>query len=654
MGNRQPKRKQVSQYRMKNPWIKEAFWWQAPLGVKKDETPEIDVAQLVTSTTQDVLKRQRYLYERDKRHLWAFMNTLQRGLGPHSYSHRNDGPPKFTYNLLQDVIDSLTAHFAVKQTRPQIVTDNGDPSLQRRARLMQMAVDGIFYETDYYEQHARAIFDGSIFDFGDIHHMQVKTKDGLRPGMERGCPWEIIVDEVEAFYGHVRNLGVHRLMAADHLAELDYKGSVWEGVTEHLAGAIRLREDDADTDSSKQHMVSVVEFWHPDAEYGTDTGRHYIGISNWKAVYEPWKDPIPHEFFRWMRHVPIGWRGQGMVERLYGLNDKLGNNVDRTQKTQELSSVKIAIKKGSEISKNSLTNEDYAILEYLGDAPPVAIEMGMIPTEWLTIQDRYIGWGKNLAGVSEMMSHAEKPAGITAASALEDLNDVQSARLANAEKASDDFVIRNAKQLIRNCDEINRKMGGKFEVMCQGPSGIKAVRWADVRVDEADYRLKVYAANLLPTQPSAKLQRATELTQQIPEMRPFIIDLLDFPDVSRTTRMLAAPAVLLQQKLQQILETDKAGVNCACDPSWDQDLAVSVCTKMIALAEVDDVDEERIERLRRFRKSCLENKKAEAAAMQPQANVNAPNTAAGPGQPMPLAAPTAAPAPVSAQPGMVQ
>ena len=650
MGNRQPSKKKVSQYRLKTPWQPESFWWQSPLEPKKGETPDLDIAQLVTATTQDVLKRQRYLYERDKRHLWSFLNTLQRGLGPHSYSHRNDGPPKFSYNLLQDVVDALTAHFAVKTTRPQITTDNGDPSLQRRARYMQMGVDGIFYETDYYEQHARAIFDGSIFDFGGLHHMQIKGKNGLRPGIERTCPWEVIVDEVEAFYGHVRNLGIHKLMAADHLAELDYKGSIWEGVTEHLAGAIRLREDDADTDGSKQHMVSVVEYWHPEAEYGTDTGRHYIGISNWKAVYEPWDAPIPHEFFRWMRHVPIGWRGQGVVERLYNLNDKLGNNVDRTQKAQELGSIKIAIKKGSEINKNVLTNEDYTVLEYLGDQPPVPLDLGLIPPEWLNLQDRYISWGKNLSGVSEMMSHAEKPEGITAASALEDLNDVQSARLANAEKASDDFVIRNAKQLIRNCDEIDKKMGGKFEVMIQGPSGVKAMLWKDCRVDEADYRMKVYAASLLPTQPSARIQRATELAQQIPEIRPFIIDLLDFPDISRTTRMLAAPAVLLQQKLQQILETDQDGVNCACDPSWDQDLAVSVCTKIIALAEVDEVSEDRVERLRRFRQSCLENKKA----AMPPTPVNAPNTAAGPGQPMPLAAPTAAPAPVSAQPGAVQ
>ena len=654
MGNRQPKRKQVSQYREKKIYSPESFWWQAELDPPKGKEPDLDVAQLVTSTTQDVLKRQRYLYERDKRHLWAFMNTLQRGLGPHSYSHRNDGPPKFTYNLHQDVVDSLTAHFAVKQTRPQIVTDNGDPSLQHRAKLMQMAVDGIFYETEYYEKHACAIFDGSIFDFGGIHHMQIKTKDGIRPSMERSCPWEIIVDEVEAFYGVIRNLGVHRLMSADHLAELDYAGSIWEGVTEHLAGAIRLREDDADTDGSKQHMVSVVEYWHPEPEYGTETGRHYIGISNWKAVYEPWSAPIPHEFFRWMRHVPIGWRGQGIVERLYNLNDKLGNNVDRTQKCQELGSVKLAIKKGSEINKNVLTNEDYAVLEYMGDTAPVPLDLGLIPPEWLNIQDRYMSWGKQLSGVSEMMSHAEKPEGITAASALEDLNDVQSARLANAEKASDDFVIRNCRQLIRNCDEIDKKCGSKgFTVMLMGPSGIKAMKWKDCRVDEADYRLKVFASNLLPTQPSARIQRATELTSQMPEMRPFIMDLMDFPDLPRVTRMLASPVVLLQETMQRILASDDESVNCACDPSWDQDLVISTCTKMIALAEIDEVDEARIERLRRFRVSAVKNKQA-AMPPAPPVGVNAMNTSAGGAMPMPLAQPTAPAAPVGAQPGMVQ
>ena len=634
-------------------FIPNAYWWQCALDGEERISQGEEVHARVSDHVRDLFSRQRNLWERDKRHVYSYMGQPMKGLGPESFTIRAEEPPEHAYNLCQSSVDTLMSHFSSKKSKPQFLTNMGDPGLQKRARQMQQAIDGLFYEIGYYAKprqegmmstlgslHMQSIFDASVCDFGGIHHYERKGPHGLRPAIERLVPWESLDDQAQCFYGLMPEYGTHRSIAADQLACLDYPGSIWQGVTDHLGQAYVLRDDDPKgQDKAKGKFVSVVEIFRPDTEYGSGDGRHAIVIPGWTAVYEKWDEPLPYTFIRWSPQIPVGWRGQGVVERLYDANEKLKLFIVRINKAAESDSIKICVQKGSKLVKNQLTNEDYTVLTYVGVKPEV-LELGMIPQGWVEWVNQIIKWSRDVIGLNEMSISAEKPKGIIANEALETMIDLQSRRLANPEIASDDFVIDNTVQLIRRCRRI-AKQERNFAVMLKDSTGIKPMLWRDIDIDDSDYRLQIFPSNYLPMTGASRVQKVIDLSDKIPELRPFFLGLLDFPDIQSATKMLSAPTTWIMQTLQKILEEGTSD-DVAVEPSWDLDLATNLADKFIAMCEIESVDRERIELIRRFRDSCIEERKRQ---IQQQASVNAMGTPQGPGMPMPLAAPQGAPQP---------
>lgn len=590
-----------------------------------------------------------------------------RGLSRRGYEY---GPATLPDNVCRSAVDTLTSKIAKHRPLPQCLTQRASWSNQKRARKMTQFLEGEFYRQRFFEKWwPLVIRDSLIFGRGLIK----VWVQGDKPMTERVHPWEVFVDEWDARYGDPRNLyhvrSMDRGVAVELLARTS-GGNVSPKLKDAIVNAGRLDlESRSWTDSNQATVdrVDVLEAWHLPSAPGADDGRHVICVEGATLIDESWTvDYFPIIVLHY--NDPLsGYFGTGLVEQIEGYQYEINLSNEKLSDQYRMSGVGIVVSDGNQIHDQEIRNGITILRKKNGGEPPSVFQMDLVNEHMRARPEELTRRALNNTGMSQMSVQSEKPAGITAAIALQTLDDIETERFMVFGRAVEAFCLEVGRRYI-DCAKAIAKAFGDHAVSVPMKGGLIDLNWNDVVVDGVEIR--VFPTSLLPQQLGARLEKLKDLWNTGLIDRATFLRHLDAPDMQAELDLETADRLVVDEMLEKMLEADEEeGEAAFIAPSTYQQLEAQNdngeygpgwvprrAQQKYNRALLDGAPEFNLELLRRFLKQCDEEmaklaaKRAQAGA--PGAAAPMPGGGGPPAGPPPAATPMAPELPNLGVPGV--
>lgn len=592
-------------------------WWKAP-----EDSRHTSVSRIVSMLAQADSARQAQIYHSSM--LYGQMNLVGiSGATKTPGNLRGNGRREtLTYNVIQSAIDTVVSKLGQNRPKPLFLTSGGDYKIQRRAKKLDKFVEGVFYENDIPKLGRGVLRDGAIWGDGLLHVFA--HNDRIR--YERVLPGELLTDWFESYYGEPRQL--HRIKSIDRevLAELfpDFRERIYESGSSNINQA-GIPQNVAD-------QITVIESWHlPSGPNATD-GLHGIYIDNATLFQEEWKhDFFPFAKMSWNNPV-VGWWGQSAVEQIQDIQVEMNSILWIISRSLKLAgSFKVLIENGSRIVREHLTNDVGALIYYTG-TPPQYITPAIVPNELYTQLQTLKEAAYEKLGVSQMAATATKPAGLDAAVAIREMDNIQSDRFATLAQDYEQFHIDLAKITIAVARDAFGNGRKAYKVKAPGTKFIQSIDWRDVHLKDDEFTLKIYPISSLPKDPQGRLQTIVEHIQAGMLTPRQGQRLLDFPDLEQVEDLQNSQEDYMHMILEKIVEEGKY---TPPDKNFDNlQLAGELVAEYYAQGRLNGLEPEKLDMLYRFQQQVQEYQKQAMQAAQalqapqgvPQANPEAPPT----------------------------
>lgn len=437
-----------------------------------------------------------------------------------------------SFNVVQSIVDSIVAKIGKNKPRITFLTDDGNWNLHLKAQKLEKFIDTEFSSSKAYDIMPRGLKVAAVFGSGEV---KIFEKD-LKPACERVLPHEILVDDRECMNAEPEN---------------KYQETyVSKFVLNHLFPDKEKEIDKASKDTRyidsnrvagyfPHHMVQVIEGWHLPSRKGAGDGRHVMAIANCNLVDETWTKPyFPFVKMDFSDRI-IGYWGIGVPELLRGIQLNINRLLHRITKSIDIGSVhRVWLEYSSKVVDTSINNDVGSIHHYRG-TPPIFSTPSVVPPEVFNQLDRLYNRAYEIIGMSQLSASSQKPSGLNAMVAIREYHDIETERFSMVQTSYDNAYLKAAEMYIDILDDINEREGG-YETKVKSEEGMSLMRWSDIRIDEEDRMIQKYPTNLLPNQPSGRLDKAIELTQSGFLTREEAISLLDYPDIKSITSLKTA------------------------------------------------------------------------------------------------------------------
>lgn len=513
---------------------------------------------------------------------------------------------RISYNLVQSGIDTVTAKMIKNKPKPMCVTSGGDWKLKRRAEKLTKFIDGIFYENKAYDQGKMTFRDCGVIGDGMTH---VFSRDN-RVKFERVLAGELLVDQMEAFYGNPRQM--HRVKNVDR-GEL---AALFPEHKEQIMGAEPANVEINGPVTTVADQVTVVESWHLRSSQESTDGLRIVSINNGVLEREEWKrDYFPFAHLPWNPRM-YGYWSQSGAEQIQNIQLEINKLLWVIQRAMHMAGTfKILAERGSKVVKEHFTNDFGVMLEYTGVEPKYIVPPIVSPEIYAhlrTLKDD----GFAQLGVSQLSAASVKPSGLDSKVALREYQDIESERFQVLGQNYENYYLELANMAIDEVKEIFAQEK-KYKVKLPGKKFLETIDWKDVKMSEDEYINKMFPISSLPSDPAGRLQTIQEYIQAGMLSPRAGKRLLDFPDLESAEQMDNAPEDWLHEVLERIIDD---GEWYQPEPEDDLVLAQELTLKYIAYAKTLKVDEDRIQMLRDFLGQVTQMNNA-AQAAQPSAGV---------------------------------
>ncbi len=610
---------------------KKELWWKNPDGQSHGTLFEY-VGQLVED--------QNYQHDLNTDHFQRYNDAELTDLTVSGYTKpASQGRHKVTLNVIKSMCDTVTSEITQNKPSATFLTSGGDWAQRRKAQLLDRFCQGQFYESGIYSVAPKVFKDAAVFGTGvmKIYESEGKCK------VERIFPDELVVDDRESRYSAPRqmfqlkavNREVLKAMYPEKAAILDAA----MGVEVNDAMQNRLLGD------SDEQMLCL-EAWHLPSGKDAGDGRHVIAIPGGTLLDEGYyRSNFPFITLHWSDRL-LGFWGQGLAEMLTGIQIEINSLLKTIADSMRLAKPKVMVETGSKITKASLNNELWGVIEYTSPGrPPQFYVPKIISGEVYSHLDRLFERAYQISGISEMSAQSKKPVGIESAVALREMSDIQTKRFYDIASRYENLFIEAAKQMIDVAREASER-GENYEVVSHGDKYIEKIKWSDINVSEDAYVMKISPTNLLPNTPAGKLEFVRELLESGLIQDPMVaISLLQYPDIEAATQPMTAAADVVDMFISEMLEK---GQYQSPEPYMDLSLALQKTQSAYLVARINKAPDDRLRLLVRFMQEVMELLASmEMAANQEQMMGAAPGgpLAGGPGTPPPVGVEGAPPPP---------
>lgn len=500
---------------------------------------------------------------------------------------------RITLNVCKSCVDTSSAKIAKNKPRPLFLTNEGDFTQQSRAKKLTKYMEGLFDEMDFYTKMAKMYTAGAVLGTGVIKFY--KDSENKRICAEHVLTDEIIVDDTEGMYGFPRQLHQQKYISRDILFATFGDTPKKKQAIQSVKGGV-----DGETLRTAADVVKVIESWHLPSGKDAGDGKHTVSIENCTLMEETYeKDYFPFIFFRYAPRL-LGFYGSGIIENIVGIQVEINLTLMNIQKAQRLVSVpRVAIENSSMVNSQHISNEFGSILKYTG-TPPIFNTPGAMPSEvyqhlWNLYEKAF-----EIEGISQMNATGTKPAGLDAAVALREYNDIGTERFVQVGQRYEKCAMDAAKiciDLSRDLYEEDNSLSVKYK----GKKFIETIQWKDVDLADDQYVMRVFPTSILPSTPEGKMQTIQEYMKAGFLSKEEAMSLLDFPDLDAFMNLQTAAIDDNNFILEQIIEHGKYNVP---EPQMNLELLLQMAQSSYLRSKTTGVPESRQELLIRLQDEC--------------------------------------------------
>lgn len=485
---------------------RETRWWNA--SEKSAWESVFRVARLIES--QQATRQRTRL-----KHVRLYGNREIAGLSASKYANTTNvgrREDRIALNVCKSCVDTAAAKISKNKPRALFLTSGGDGAAQDKAKKLTKFTDGMFEAAGVYAQGQAAFVDSCVVDTGVVKI----SDDGEDLTVERVSIDELRIDEVEGYYGAIRQIHQVRQVQVDVLT----------GMFPDFAHQIKAARSRA-SDSAVDH-VEVIESWHLRSGKKAKDGKRAMCIDGCTLLLEDYSlDYLPFVFLYWTPPFR-GFFGQGLVEELVGIQVEINRLLRTIQEAQHLACVpRVYFDAATAATLKPVDNEMGGHYSFVGRPPTISTANAM-PSEiyqhlWALYAKAY-----EVTGISQMGATGKKPAGLDSGAALREYSDIESERFVLAGQRLEEFYMNIARQMIglmrlRNKNTTVKARDGKF---------VETIDWKTINLSEDEYEMQVFPVSLLPSSPAGRLQTVKELVKDgFISDRAQAMKLLDFPDL---------------------------------------------------------------------------------------------------------------------------
>lgn len=501
---------------------------------------------------------------------------------------RQLGEQPMSLNIIANAFDTWCSETTQTQPRGMATTSGGDWSDRQRARRLTAHWDAKFHAAGVHLLGPVAMLDAGLYGLGCIRPYAERGKLCF----ERLWPGNILVDDASCVDVLPRELHIRRFVDRYYLAEL-YPDAA--DAIDQSEGA----EASWHSGSYGADVVEVIESWHlpsSEVEDGDEEhdGLHAIAINGALLEHEPWaRQTFPLAI---VRAVPPrrGWWGEAPLWRAAPYQREFNKMARRIQQWMHMAAVHCAfVQNQSGVVKEHLTNEQYRVIGYDGNVPPVFPPVPQMGAEVFNYQRGLKEGIFEVLGISQLSAQSVKPAGINAAVALETYNDVQTRRFVNSERAYEQMFVTLCLESLAIERQLAKDNPG-YEVSYRWRRAVERTKFSEIDTPDDILAVSVYPASAFGTTPAMRLQRLEEALQQGKISYATFWEHVPTADWEAVRSRVASPAELIDERLSWMLEHDERRPP---EPFMDLALARTETQLAIQRAEVDGVPPERIEHL---------------------------------------------------------
>lgn len=534
---------------------------------------------------------------------------------------------RISYNITAMTIDTLVSKIGKNRPKVTFLTSEGDWTAQNKAKKLEKFVAGDFSQNNIYKLGQQVFRDSTIEDLGIAKHFI----HGDKVCSERVWPNEIYVDEVDARYGEPTHM-YHAKYVSKRLLKAEYPDKEMEIDMAKQSLGTKGGLPDAPADE----FVIVIESWklpEVDDKGNLVNGKHCISLSSCCLFEEEWEyDWFPFSIMRWNERL-LGFYGQSLTEELIPIQLEINKLMRDIQKSYNLLlSPKVFLPNGSKIPEAHIDNEIGTILK--GAAKPEVIFNGQIfPAEAYGHLKFLIEAGFERAGLTQLSATGKKPAGLDAAVAMREYQDIESERFAAVQQTYETWYIDTAKIRL----ELSKRLKNPV-VKFDGKHSIEKLNLKEIDLEDLAYVMKVMPTNMLPDTPAGQLMMLKELQAMELIDASDSMSLLDFPDVNGFLATRNAAKTYFHKLIHQMVYDNEFDPP---DPSMPLEMGMQMVQRHYDLYKLQGAPEESMHLLRTWMaqaqailsKAAMEAQGANMAPPPQEGGGQAPNPQEVPTQP---------------------
>lgn len=496
-------------------------------------------------------------------------------LSPTDYAPEGKRDGSLRYNVMRSTVDTLTSRYSKEKPRPVVQTEKGKWRHKRHAREMNKLLYGVLQQNGVYRKGRQVFRDAALLQMGGF-------KTSVNPmtldiEIEKTAPDEWLWDLADAFRGDPSELA--HLVARPRYTVM----AKWPKKAKAIAEASPSR-DFRPGERHTADLVDVVEMWKLPSYPGAKDGRRVLAVDDIVLADEPWEfDRFPFSRMVFSQSFR-GFSGNGVGSILMGFQLTLNNHLRADEEAMERGSKLRCFVFGddgeAQISKlESDVNGGIYHVKNVQNQPVFDPGRSLDPAKveydrWI-VQSCY-----DAVGLSQLSATGQKPAGLDAAVAMREMQDIEALRFMETQAEYEELFIDLAKMIMLYANKYWKGKGKSLKV--KGKGFIETVDFDAIDLPEDAYDIGVYASSMLPKQPGARQQRLQEMVQNRIISIPQMMVLMDMPDIEGEAELRSAPLTYIDWLIGRFLEED---------PPSERKREPAVKEALDDLKNIEDADE---------------------------------------------------------------
>lgn len=603
-----------------------------------------EVSKRVFSTVGILRMEQRYISERYRRAMQLYENIILPIMADGyeagwQYGGWDNGLGPYGLNIVESVVDTIHAEIISNRIRVQFLTDGGSWEAQQKAKQLTKFNAGVFDDVGMYSAISPIMAQHALI-FGDAF-AKVYVDQAERLQLCSVFPANIVFDDVEAANGYMSAMNEERFVSRHTLArEFMHDKVAYSSIINAPEVTFPRRYN-----RSVGDLIRVVESWQP--AYGDSDGRHVLCVSPNEppVIDKPYKGKKPPFIHLTYKKRLRSILGTGVPEIIQGQQEVINDLREKINAQIMGASPFVWAPTGARLKECELSNEIWRVIE--SDQPPQHIAFASVPQDLFVQVDKEMQEAMSMVGVNQTMMRGEIPAGISGSGRAQLVyNDTKSKRFTRFAQAYEQMHVDTAEMFIDTFEEL-ADAGAGYRTGYRDDSGLEEINYKEIRLPKDSFYIRKYPTNFLSDTPAGRIAQIESLANLSPEIKPYLVSLLQNPDIEFATSRLSVQSSAAQRIAERLLTTDVMPGDNPPTPEMELEQAMGIFKNYIVDAESRNVPPERVQKCRDWlvmAQMMLESATpapAQLPAQLPQPGM--PSEAMGP--PPPEAGPPASPVP---------